>query len=75
MEIVVASVPDRETVVAEMWVNGEQCAEIRQEEGTLIVELYPRPNGAPWLISHAELLTALEEASRRLEDGSNLTST
>jgi hypothetical protein len=66
MSIDIASPPDRERLVAEVFYAREQWAEINQERGSLTLELYPRRDGKPWEFSFDEALTALRCAQRRL---------
>lgn len=40
-----ASPPDRKEVVAEIWIEDEQCGELSHDEGQLLLEVYPRPSG------------------------------
>lgn len=40
-EIIIASVPDRENVVAEIWHEQKMLAEVSNENGIVEVELYP----------------------------------
>ena len=70
--MVIASPPDRERLVAEIWVGNEHLAEINQESEACIVELYPRRSGEPWQLAHDNLLMALTAARLQLED-SNIT--
>lgn len=44
----IASVPDREKLVAERWLDNEMWGEINQEGNTINLELYPKPDGGPW---------------------------
>jgi hypothetical protein len=39
-EILITSPPDREKIVAEVWLRGELIAEVNQELGYLEVQLY-----------------------------------
>lgn len=64
--ICITSPPDREKLVAEIFFGNEQWAELNQEEGTLKLEFYPRPNGKFWQLSFDEVMEALNEAKRRL---------
>jgi hypothetical protein len=66
MSVDVASPPDREKLVAEIFYDREQWAEIHQESGALALELYPRRDGKPWEFSFDEALAALQDAQRRL---------
>lgn len=66
LEIIVASVPDREGLVAEIYSDREQVAEVRREPEAFEVDVYPKPNGQPWLIDLDHLLATLHEARQRL---------
>jgi hypothetical protein len=52
--ITIASPPDREKLVAEVFFDDEQVAEINQEADELQVEIYPRPSATPWVLSHGD---------------------
>lgn len=62
----IASPPDREKLVAEIFLDREQLCELNTETGELVVELYPRRDGKPWVIPLHELTAALAEAKGRL---------
>ena len=67
MSMDIASPPDREKLVAELFYENEQWAELHQESNTgLTLELYPRPDTQPWSFPLADALSALQVASRRL---------
>lgn len=66
IEILVASVPDREEVVAEIWLGGAMFAEIRSEGATLLIEVYNHRKPSPWGLEFVTLLDILMEAKRRL---------
>ena len=59
---VIASVSDRENLVAELLCEEEQWAELNQEGPTLEVELYPRSDSEPWRFDFDELVEALFRA-------------
>lgn len=65
-----ASVPDREEVVAEIWLGGAMVAEIRSEGSTLLVEIYNRREPGPWSLELVTLLDALGKAKRELRPDS-----
>ncbi len=44
----ITDVPDREELVAELWLDDEMWGEISQEDGNILLELYPRRDGEPW---------------------------
>ena len=64
--IAISSPPDRVKLVAEIFFDDVQWAEINQESEVLVVEFYPRPDGAAWQIDYEDALNALAEAKRRL---------
>lgn len=68
IEISIVSPPDREDLVAEILVDREQLAEINREQPILQVEIYPKPSGGAWLLPFDELISALEQARRRLDE-------
>ena len=66
-EIIIASLPDRDQVVAEIWFEDDQFAELRHENDSLVFEIYSRPgNNGPWDIRFDELLEVLNAAKVRL---------
>lgn len=66
IEIQIASPPDRENVVAELWIGDEQIAEVSNEDGTVRVEFYARPAPEQIQLSLDELVEALGRAKRNL---------
>jgi hypothetical protein len=66
MRMDIASPPDREKLVAELFYADEQWAEIHQESEQLTLLLYPRRDGQPWEFSFSEAVSMLQRASRRL---------
>lgn len=66
IEIQIASVPDRENVVAELWVDDTQIAEVSNEKNELRVEFYSAPIPNQLSVSLDELLEALAKAKRNL---------
>jgi hypothetical protein len=69
MHISIASPPDREKLVAEIFYGREQWAELNTESDSLTIELYPRPTGDPWSFAYDSAVAALQEARRRLLGG------
>lgn len=65
--VTVASPPDRERLVAEIFFGDVQWAEINQEQQVLEVEFYPRPDGKPWCMPLQAAMDALEDARRRFK--------
>jgi hypothetical protein len=68
MEIILASPPDREFLVAELWAGDEQWAEVNREAGAIRVEIYGRRDGQPWLLDVDEALSALGRARSAVLD-------
>ncbi len=66
MEITIASLPDRENLVAELWYDNVLWCEISQEESEPILEIYPHPTGKPWTFPFEEALACLQQAKRKL---------
>ena len=66
--ISIASPPDRERLVAMIDYNQEQWAELNQEKGQFLLEIYPQKNSQPWVFGFDETLKMLIEAKRRLEE-------
>lgn len=64
--ISIASPPDRDSLVAEVFFEAVQWAELREEWGKIVVEFYPRPDGEPWLVDFEVTIQALNEANDRL---------
>ncbi len=64
--ICISSPPDREHLVAEIFFEDMQWAEINQERDILEVEFYARPDGIPWRFNYEGALKSLNEAKRKL---------
>ena len=64
--VCISSPPDREKLVAEIFVGNEQIAELSQEHSDLEIEVYPRRDGKAWFLGFNDLMGALTEAQRRL---------
>lgn len=64
--IIIASLPDRERVVAEISYDNVQWAEISQETDELIVQFYKHPRKDFWEFPLEEALQALEQAKKSL---------
>ncbi|MBE7373547.1 MULTISPECIES: hypothetical protein [Pseudomonadaceae] len=67
LKVEMASVSDRDDLVAEIWQEDEMVAEIqRAPDGRFVLELYPSPNQQPWSLDLECWMAALSEAKRRL---------
>lgn len=62
MEIAIEGPPDRDRLVATIFYNDEQWAEVNSDAGQLTVELYPRSSGEPWVLPYGDALEALKTA-------------
>ncbi len=62
----VTSVPDRDSLVAEIWLDRELLAELRYEYGSFKVQIYPAPDGQPWDVDYEAFSGALQRARERL---------
>lgn len=68
LTITIASLPDRENLVAELWFGNMQWGEINQEGGSLTLEVYPQQSGKPWVFELNEVIKQVEQAKSRLEE-------
>ena len=68
ISVVLASVPDRKSVVAEIWLSEDLVAEIRLESGELAMNIYPRANGQPWQLNPVAFSEAIQSASKSLNE-------
>jgi hypothetical protein len=66
MSVDIASPPDREKLVAEVFYNHAKWAEISRQSGRLTLELYPRQDGKPWSFGYDEAIKTLVCARKRL---------
>jgi hypothetical protein len=69
MSVDIASPPDREKLVAGIFYEREQWAEINQESGRLTLELYPRRDSKPWSFGYDKAIKTLVCARKRLIGG------
>ena len=53
-------------MVADISFENIQLAEVNQENDILEIELYPRPDGQPWIMEYSVLIEALNKAKIRL---------
>lgn len=66
MEITIGSVPDKKSLVAEFWNERRQWGELSQEDGTLIIEIYPPKDGNSWVFEFDELVKTLKKGKQKL---------
>ena len=62
----IASVPDRERLIVELWYLTEMVVEANVEEGFLVFEFHPRQGGGPWQIPADVLSNFVQLAAREL---------
>lgn len=66
MTILIASLIDREYLVAELWCGNAQWGEVSQEQGSLALEIYPNPTGEPWAFKFNDVVEILAQARYKL---------
>lgn len=64
----VASLPDRENLVAEIVYDEVQWAEISQESEEMMIQFYPHPRQEFWEFPMNEALLLLQNAKKALLD-------
>jgi hypothetical protein len=63
LSVVIASVPDRDDLVAEIWGDDLMIGEVRKNEtGELTLDIYSRPGLSHWSVSLTAYLEILERA-------------
>jgi hypothetical protein len=60
--------PHRHEVVADIFVDRNQLAEIKREGFKRVVEIYARADGQPWVLDLRELQENLEVALSKLNN-------
>lgn len=65
-KLCISSPPDRDKLVAEIFIENIQWVEINQEKDFIEIEFYPRPDGKPWRIEYNDAMQALNEAKSKL---------
>ena len=63
--VTIGSVPDRENLVADIFYEGVQWAEISQETEKLLIQFYSHPREEYWEFPLDEALKVLEEAKKK----------
>jgi hypothetical protein len=66
--ISIASLPNRENLVAEIFYEGVQWVEISQETNETIIQFYAHPRQDHWEFILDDALEALTQAKKRLLD-------
>ena len=66
-KVLISSPPDRDAVVAEIYFDNYQYAELRQEGDVIVCELYPCPtNNGVWNINLNDLQHSLKMGMQKL---------
>jgi hypothetical protein len=64
----IASLPDRENTVSEIWFGNDQVAEVSNEgDGTALIEIFPAPTGGVWSFDLNAFQEILAEAKGNLQ--------
>lgn len=66
---IIADVPDREELVAELWHDHDMWGEISKENGEAMLELYGREDGEPWRFPPEPVEQLINLARRDLIEG------
>jgi hypothetical protein len=66
MTVTIASVPDRDNLVAELWCENDLWGELSQEQGELKLDIYPAPNAQNWHLNYEELIGIIQESKEKL---------
>jgi hypothetical protein len=63
----VASSPDRDELVTEIWWNNQMVAEVRRgSDANRYIDLYPSPARTPWSFRLEDWLAAMKEAESKM---------
>lgn len=66
-EVLITDMPHRQDLLAEIWIKGEQWAEVYMSKGKPIIEVYPHPSADAWEFDYADLSAILENVNRFVE--------
>lgn len=67
LTVQIASVPDREELVAEIWSGDDMIAELRRaNDEQFLLEIYCKEHSNPWVLDLDSWLGALELAKGKL---------
>ncbi len=67
-DISIGSVPHREELVADIFYENQHFAEISEDTGKMIIEVYPDLKKDYWEFNFDEFIEALNKAKKRLSD-------
>ena len=66
LSITIASVPDRENVVAELWYKNQLWGELSYENNEFQLEIYPSSRGDAWNFNYEKVLQSIIDAKEKL---------
>lgn len=66
-KIEITSPPDKNNIVAEIWISDNHICEVNKESGYYEIEIYSPMNRKFWTFTLDEFLEVLQEAKKRLE--------
>ena len=66
IEVLVASLEEAESGIAELWVQGEMFGHTLLDAGELMLYIEPRRDGREWELDFNEVRRSLDEAAERL---------
>lgn len=62
----IASVSDRDDLVAEIWLDDAMVAELHRDDGKFKIDIYRNESGQPWCFDLSDWLAVLSEAQRKI---------
>jgi len=66
LSVSIASVPDRENVVAELWYQDQLWGELSYENNEFKLEIYPSSKGDAWNFNYEKVLQSIINAKEKL---------
>jgi len=66
LSVTIASVPDRENVVAELWYQDQLWGELSYENNEFQLEIYPSSKGEAWNFNYEKILQSIINAKEKL---------
>ena len=66
VRITLSSLPDRENLVAEIFFDGVQFAEISNENNQFLIQFYPHPRKDCWELPFNKVLEVIKNAKLKL---------
>lgn len=66
LSVLIAGIPDRDDLIAELWCGDLLWAELSREHDAFVLTVYPRPDHTPWLLPFDDVRAVLVQAQRAL---------